>query len=78
MGGECTQEQITWWWVSTRKWTVAVATTSAKPFPIVDGPPYVNRLRGQPLRGLIQWARKDPEWQFLRLGASAPEGDGVV
>lgn len=58
---------MTWWRLSTRRWTVCVATDSEDPFIIRQAPPYVAALRGRPLRELIRWARHDPEWKLLRL-----------
>jgi len=57
---------VIWWYVSTSRWTCAVATDDDKPFTIRTTPPLLRRFRGQPLRNLIRWAREDG-WQFIRI-----------
>lgn len=56
---------MTWWYVSTRRWTVAVHAENEKPFLVVEAPPLARWAVGRPLRDLIRRARVDPKWQLI-------------
>lgn len=53
-----------WWWLSTKRMTVAVETTNRI---VTDGPPIVRKFIGQPSHNLGAWLRKQGGFRAVRL-----------
>ena len=56
---------MAWWWLSSRKMTVAVETDNGD--VIRTTPPIVRKFQGQPLRNLTRWMQTHGSYRQQQL-----------